>query len=312
MTQFTGLPDAGIPWWLVFLPSWAAEFGTCVIILLSLSSSRLPHSPTWKLLQCATPASPSHPTRAPLHHPCTTPALHHRPFPAPFPPHAMLLPSPTAPLHPSHPVTPMASLPTPTPMASSLRRLTSLANAIANAAFKAMLMVRLQAQQGSWLLSFAPLYLGMWVQSVLHYRKPPDAHGKRPGSNPNPNPNPNQRPGSPLTLPLPLPLPLARQAARCAHLDDGRARHRDLLQARGDLRRPVQLGIGTMAAVGTGRLRARRRLTGRAVLAAPQPTAPGYWGKPSTPSTPSRLLAALCTRDERPSHPGRNRRTRAQ
>ena len=101
----------------------------------------------------------------------------------------------------------MASLPIPTPMASSLRRLTSLANAIANAAFKAMLMLRLQAQQGSWLLSFAPLYLGMWVQSVLHYRKPPDAHGKRPGSNPNPNPNPNQRPGSPLTLTYPYPYP---------------------------------------------------------------------------------------------------------
>ena len=25
MTQFTALPDAGIPWWLVFAPSWAAE-----------------------------------------------------------------------------------------------------------------------------------------------------------------------------------------------------------------------------------------------------------------------------------------------
>ena len=117
----------------------------------------------------------------------------------------MWLPSPTAPQHPSHAFTPMASLPIPAPMAPSLRRLTSLANAIANAAFKAMLMLRLQAQQGSWLLSFAPLYLGMWVQSVLHYRKPPDAHGKRPGSNPNPNPNPNQRLGSPLTQPTPTP-----------------------------------------------------------------------------------------------------------
>ena len=113
----------------------------------------------------------------------------------------MWLPSPTAPQHPSPAFTPMASLPIPTPMASSLRRLTSLANAIANGAFKAMLMLRLQAQHGSWLLSFAPLYLGMWVQSVLHYRKPPDAHGKRPGS------NPNQRPGSPSTLTPSLPRP---------------------------------------------------------------------------------------------------------
>lgn len=110
ITQFTALPDAGIPWWLVFLPSWAAEFGTGVIILMSLSSAHV-HSPTWKLLQ-----------------------------------------------------------------------LTSLGNAIANAAFKAMLMLRLQAQHGSWLLSFAPLYLGMFVQTLLHYRKPPDAHGKRPGA----------------------------------------------------------------------------------------------------------------------------------
>ena len=43
-------------------------------------------------------------------------------------------------------------------------------------------MLRLQAQHGSWLLSFAPLYLGMFVQTLLHYRKPPDAHGKRPGA----------------------------------------------------------------------------------------------------------------------------------
>ena len=88
MTQFTGLPDAGIPWWLVFLPSWAAEFGTCVIILMSLSSSRLTHSPTWKLLQCATPTPP------PLH---TLP--HSQPVPTPC--HVAPLP----PLHPSTPAT---------------------------------------------------------------------------------------------------------------------------------------------------------------------------------------------------------------
>ena len=53
MTTFTALPDAGIPWWLVFTPSWAAEVGTGVVILASLASSRIAHSRTWKLLQCA-------------------------------------------------------------------------------------------------------------------------------------------------------------------------------------------------------------------------------------------------------------------
>ena len=53
---------------------------------------------------------------------------------------------------------------------------------MANAVFKAMLMSRLQSQEGSWLLTFLPIYVGMTLQALLHYRKQPDARGKRPGS----------------------------------------------------------------------------------------------------------------------------------
>ena len=59
---------------------------------------------------------------------------------------------------------------------------TSLSNACASAIFKVMLMLRLEAGDGSWLVTFSPIYAGMVMQILLHYRKPTDARGKRPGS----------------------------------------------------------------------------------------------------------------------------------
>ena len=44
-----------------------------------------------------------------------------------------------------------------------------------------MLMLRLEAGEGSWLTAFTPIYLGMLSQLVLHYRKQPDSRGRRPG-----------------------------------------------------------------------------------------------------------------------------------
>ena len=43
-------------------------------------------------------------------------------------------------------------------------------------------MLRLQAGHGSWLVAFSPIYVGMVMQILLHYRKPTDARGRRPGS----------------------------------------------------------------------------------------------------------------------------------
>lgn len=59
---------------------------------------------------------------------------------------------------------------------------TSLSNACASSIFKVMLMLRLQAGHGSWLVAFSPIYAGIAMQILLHYRKPTDARGKRPGS----------------------------------------------------------------------------------------------------------------------------------